>query len=86
MAYCIDLGAKMLPIRKQYLGGSGPMRGQHSDLDVPTLHVSVRVASVGPRLVVRSLHLLAAVTAVTPTDPGQRSLLVEESDVGHLVR
>ena len=58
---------------------------EHSALDVPTLHVSVRVAGVGPNLVVGSLHLLAAGTAVAPTDPGQRSLLVEESDVGHLV-
>ena len=78
MAYCIDLAPKCYESENSRL--------QHSDLDVPTLHVSVRVASVGPRLVVRSLHLLAAVTAVTPTDPGQRSLLVEESDVGHLVR
>ena len=40
---------------------------------------------VGPHLVVRSLHPGTAVTAAAPTDPGQRPLLVEEGDVGHLV-
>ena len=54
-------------------------------LDVPTLHVSIRVALVGPLLVVWSLHPLTAVAAVAPTDPRQRSLLIEESDVSHLV-
>ena len=54
--------------------------------DVPTLHVRVRVVGGGAVLVVWSLHMLAGMAAVAPTVMWQRSPIIEESDVGHLVR